>query len=118
MDDNQLHPAANAAVKALGLLYDVIQSEILSPFFHADYSIQACEAQETTRDAAQDMLDALASFLDIYGEETALQVRLKPKDAQKLMLLLIARIANYIRDQTKTGVRGTSSERTRECFTE
>ena len=82
---------------------------ISAPFLEADQPIQTCEAQESTRDAAKDLLDALASFIDIYEEETILQARAKPKDAQRVMLLLLARIATYIREHTKTGIFGTSS---------
>ena len=70
-------------------------------------SIQACEAQETSRDAARDLVDTLDAFVEVYGEEAVLQTRARARHAQRLMLLYVAEIASYVHDNTRTGVVGT-----------
>ena len=46
------------------------------------------------------------SFLDVYGDAPILHARRKSKEAQRLMLLLVADIANYVSKHTKTGIFG------------
>ena len=77
------------------------------PSRQINYYIQACESQEATRNAAEDLLAALDSFIDIYGAVPTIAARDKAKDAQRVILMLIARIASYIREHTSTKILGT-----------
>ena len=52
------------------------------------------------------MIGDLELFLDVYGDQPELQARTKPRDAQRMMLFLIARAATYVHDHTKTGSFG------------
>ena len=69
---------------------------------------QACNEQEACRDAAMELTEELGLFIDIYGDQPQIQARTKPREAQKTVLLLVARVAVYIHDNTSTGTFGRS----------
>ena len=54
------------------------------------------------------MVDTLDAFVEVYGEEVISQTRARARHAQRLMLLYVAEIANYVHYNTRTGLVGTS----------
>ena len=64
--------------------------------------------QESSRDAALELVAALDSFLQLYGDGSLMQTRKKPKEAYEKMFLLVARIVTYVCERTKSGNFGTS----------
>ena len=74
----------------------------------SDDCIQACVQQESSRDAALELVGDLDSFLQLYGDGSLVQDRKRPQEAYTRMFLLVARIATYVHERTKSGMTGTS----------
>ena len=64
--------------------------------------------QESSRDAALELVEALDSLLQLYGDGSLMQTRKKPKEAYEKLFLLVARIATYVCERTKSGQSCTS----------
>lgn len=73
------------------------------------YLRQLCEKQKACRDAALDLVDQFASFLEIKYHEEPLKKRPETRQAVKYMLESISEASKYICDKTSTGFRGIVS---------
>ena len=70
--------------------------------------IQACEAQEKYRNAAQELVKELDSFLSVEKDIPMLKEKPVPRKAVGCMLGLIAEIASYIKEHTPAGYLGAT----------
>jgi hypothetical protein len=100
----QLHPAIAGAFAGVGLLIDV-RRRLYSTFDISDLA-QACEKQEASRTAANDLTEEWDKFLLIKDQVRKLSERDETRRAVGRLLVLVAEAADYIMNYTKTGIFG------------